>query len=142
MLIERVKRKSKGVSGIALYAILGLFVTSLIIAGLTGTYPEVLNFFKSEMTTLQDDRIVNSAYALSSTPSGYVEMEISGYEIKANDNMVGVRYAQTEAETEWADTPLNRYGYDVEGMSYTEVDGLLCIEKVDDSTLRIEDGGC
>lgn len=142
MLIERVKRESKGVSGIALYAILGLFVTSLIIAGLTGTYPEVLNFFKSEMTTLQDDRIVNSAYALSSTPSGYVEMEISGYEIKANDNMVGVRYAQTEAETEWADTPLNRYGYDVEGMSYTEVDGLLCIEKVDDSTLRIEDGGC
>lgn len=142
MLIERVKRESKGVSGIALYAILGLFVTSLIIAGLTGTYPEVLNFFKSEMTTLQDDRIVNSAYALSSTPSGYVEMEISGYEIKANDNMVGVRYAQTEAETEWADTPLNRYGYTVEGMSYTEVDGLLCIEKVDDSTLRIEDGGC
>lgn len=133
---------SKGVAGYALYVILGLFITSLIIGVLTGAYPETLNFFKEEVTDLQDDRIMNAAYALTSVPDGYVEMEINDYEVKVNNNEISVRYAETTSTTEISNTPLEAHYDDIGGLgSFTNVEGLICLRKTGDD-LTVSKGAC
>jgi hypothetical protein len=134
--------RDKGVAGYPLPIILGLFVTALIIGALTGTYPETFDFYKEQMTVLQDERIESAALGMGSMAGGHLELDLQGnYQVKNTGGELYVKFGGTEDSTDLNSGAIGYYNVQGPSGSYVETDGQLCLTK-DGRDIEIQVGTC
>lgn len=132
----------RGVAGYPLLIVLGLFVTALIIGVLTGTYPETLNFFKAQITEVQDERLVNAALSMTTINRGHMELEMSEYEIKVSGNEMAARFGGTTSRTDLSTTTLQESYETITGPDFEKTEGLVCMRKPNPDRLEVTLGAC
>jgi len=126
-LKNRFKRSGQAISTVT---VIETFITTVLLLGIvTGAQFQSTDIIRKETLDVHVTRIENAALALTSVPTGHIEVPLNrGYEFRYQSGEIYLRYQGEETSTR---LNLLEGGYsDVDGPgSYTEVDGKICLVK-------------
>ncbi len=105
------------------------FTFLLVIGVAYGMQGYTADFLKEETTDLRADRVENSAEMMQYYSDGYMELDISGYEVKKDGSVIFLKYDSAEESR------------DLSNLEYSGIDGpnsyqeysSLCLRKTGDS---------
>jgi len=131
----------KGQSTIPFTVIEAATTMLLILMIVYGNQAHTNDFVKQETLDLQVDRVTNAALALNSVPEGFVEVDMSGYEMKYNNNNITMNYNDDEYTSEIDQEMINYH--DIQGPSdFKQVNGTVCLRKTESNHLEIAVEAC
>jgi hypothetical protein len=133
--------KLKGQSTIPFTVIEAATTMLLILMIVYGNQAHTNDFVKQETLDLQADRVTNAALALNSVPEGFVEVDMSGYQMKYEDSNITMKYNDKELASEIDQNMIN---YDnIQGPSdFKKVNGTVCLRKTESNQLIIAAEAC
>lgn len=131
----------KGQSTIPFTVIEAATTMILILMIVYGNQAHTNDFVKQETLDLQLDRITNAALSLSSMPRGYVEVDMSGYDMKYENDNITLRYNE-EKYSAGIDEEMINYGSITGPSDFKQVNGSVCLRKHESNTLNISAGEC
>lgn len=133
--------KLKGQSTIPFTVIEAATTMLLILMIVYGNQAHTNDFIKQETLDLQVDRVTNAALALNSVPEGFVEVDMSGYDMKYEGGNITMRYNEDEYTSEIDQDMINYY--DIQGPSdFKQVNGTVCLRKTEANHLEIAAEAC
>lgn len=120
----------KGVAGLPPIVIQGAFAALVILGILVGGSAAVNDFVKREALDINADRIATTALTMNSMENGSMEMDISEYDVKVEEDNISLRYLGEEAERR------------IEGATgYEELEGPIEWKTIQEETLCLKSMG-
>jgi len=133
--------QSKGQSTIPFTVIEAATTMLMILMIVYGNQAHTNDFVKQETLNLQVDRVTNAALALNSVHQGYVEVDISGYELKYEGGNITMRYNNERYSSEIDQDMINYH--DINGPSdFEKLNGTLCLRKTEANHLDMAASEC
>lgn len=118
------------------------FTFLLLMSVIYGAQSYTENFMKEETADAQADRVKNAAMALDSLDTGYIELPITGYNYRIDDDKLDLQFREAEQSVEiLGSLSVDRLNGSEE---FTELSG-LCLEKKNigsDTVIDFTSGDC